>query len=1137
MVGDDGTTVGAVVVSRDVTDELEVEAEMHVAVEAAEQASKAKSDFLSRMSHELRTPLNSVLGFSQLLEMDDLPDHHGEAVGHIMRAGRHLLNLIDEVLDIARIESGNLELLLEPVAIRQVLGDAIDLARPLAERREISVVADLELCPDTFHVLADRQRLLQVMLNLLSNAVKYNRTGGRVGVAVEAVSPSLVRITVTDTGNGIRAEDIDRVFEPFDRLGAESSGVEGTGVGLTLSKYLVERMGGDHRGALEVRRGHHVHRRPAHRGRTRRSRVRGPETTADELPSVTTLRVLHIEDNLANLELVEQVLTRSGVVELLAAMSGSLGIELARQHRPTSSSSTSTSPTCRGRTCSTRCRPIPAPRDIPVVVVTADATPSQIQRLRDIGVAAYLTKPIDIRELLRVVETMSVRARGAPVTPRITTPAPWRHGSRRPGSGARRGRRPPRVAGPTAAPCRRSPSGDRLAGRGSGARRARRPYGASELTTFLDLSAQIFCITDFTGALVWWNAAFERTLGYSRRGAAAASGSTTSSIPTTGRSAGRPRPCWPRTARRGSPRSGSAPGTANGGGSSGPRASTSTAERVYGAARDVTERRRDEIALSESEARLRAIMKYSPSVIFVKDLEGRYLLVNDEFARAVGHPRRRRRSGGPPWSAGPRTPTPSPTASVSSSRTACPFVSDELLDHGRRPPGLHGEPLPHPRRGRHALRHRRDRLGHHRAPRRGEGPGRPGPPARLGDRGQPGHDHPDGPGREDPSDQRGRERAVRPPPRGVHPQRRVRLRPPRRLRRRGVAVHPHGDRGRLPPAPALPGAPCRRPLGHRRLAAAQAVLDDEGHFAGAVVVSRDITDKLESEQRLQTSRESAEKASKAKSDFLSRMSHELRTPLNSILGFAQLLQMDDIPGQQADAVDHILRAGRHLLDLIDEVLDIARIESGYLELTLTPVAVAEIVSEALELTNPMAARAEVVIRSSVDPRDGHVVTADRQRLMQVLLNLLSNAVKYNKPGRPCRRQLRAGTVGAAPAGRGRHREGHPPRGLDRVFVPFDRLGLEQTGIEGTGVGLALSQHLCERMGGELSLESVAGVGSTFVVELPARGPPSSRPTGASGSPPPVDGPPATGPRLDGASPRGAAAPASPSGPSRPTRSR
>ena len=218
------------------------------------------------------------------------------------------------------------------------------------------------------------------------------------------------------------------------------------------------------------------------------------------------------------------------------------------------------------------------------------------------------------------------------------------------------------------------------------------------------------------------------------------------------------------------------------------------------------------------------------------------------------------------------------------------------------------------------------------------------------------------------------------------------------------------------------------------------------------------------------------------------MSHELRTPLNSILGFAQLLQMDDLPGQQSDAVDHILRAGRHLLDLIDEVLDIARIESGYLELTLVPVAVDEIVSEALELTNPIAARAEVVIRSVVDPRDGYVVTADRQRLMQVLLNLLSNAVKYNEPGGRV-------DVSCGPSDLGRLRlavadtgRGIRVEDLDRVFVPFDRLGLEHTGIEGSGVGLALSQHLCQRMGGELGVESVPEVGSTFVVELPTSEP-------------------------------------------------
>jgi PAS domain S-box-containing protein len=406
IMGEDGKTVGAVVVARDVTEDLEVEAEMHVAVEVAEQASKAKSDFLSRMSHELRTPLNSVLGFSQLLEMDDLPDHHGEAVGHIMRAGRHLLNLIDEVLDIARIESGNLELLLEHVPIRQVLGDAIDLARPLAEGQQIALVTDLEPCPDTFHVLADRQRLLQVMLNLLSNAVKYNHAGGRVGVSVEAVSPSVIRISVTDTGNGISVENIDRVFEPFDRLGAESSGVEGTGVGLTLTKYLVERMGG----VIGVH---------SSLGQGTAFTVDLPSATAIEVParpatsapadapSIATLRVLHIEDNLANLELVEQVLTRSGVVELRAAMTGTLGLELAREHRPHLILLDLHLPDMPGTELLDALQTDPRTADIPVVVVTADATPAQIQRLRDIGVAAYLTKPIDIKELLRVVEAMS----------------------------------------------------------------------------------------------------------------------------------------------------------------------------------------------------------------------------------------------------------------------------------------------------------------------------------------------------------------------------------------------------------------------------------------------------------------------------------------------------------------------------------------------------------------------------------------------------------------------------------------------------------------------------------------------------------------------------------------------------------
>ena len=449
IAGDDGKVAGTVLVSRDITDELEIEAQMHAAVSVAEHASTAKSEFLSRMSHELRTPLNSVLGFSQLLEMDALPEQQGEAVGHIMRAGRHLLNLIDEVLDIARIESGNLELLIEPVGVGDVLRDAVDLVGPLAELRDITITADVAGC-EQFHVLVDRKRLLQVLLNLLSNAVKYNRTGGQVDIAIGAVMAGpggdagpaagpdtapdtapdgawgtgrhgppaaganvhggMVRITVTDTGQGIGPEDIERVFEPFDRLGAERSGVEGTGVGLTLSKHLVESMGG----AIGV----HSH---VGEGTTFTvdlpsavappATALGGERAAGDATEVGTLRVLHVEDNLANLELVEQVLTRSGVVTLLTAMSGSLGLELAREHLPDLVLLDLHLPDMSGTALLDELRADPRTAPIPVVVVTADATPVQIQRLRDRGVAAYLTKPIDVRDLLGVVDTVA-EARG-----------------------------------------------------------------------------------------------------------------------------------------------------------------------------------------------------------------------------------------------------------------------------------------------------------------------------------------------------------------------------------------------------------------------------------------------------------------------------------------------------------------------------------------------------------------------------------------------------------------------------------------------------------------------------------------------------------------------------------------------------
>ncbi|HXQ61447.1 MAG TPA: PAS domain S-box protein [Acidimicrobiales bacterium] len=410
IVGEEGRVVGALVMSRDITEDLLFESELLAAVEVAERASLAKSEFLSRMSHELRTPLNAVLGFAQLLEMDDLSEQQGQAVGHILRAGKHLLDLIDEVLDIARIESGHLDLSLEPVLVLDVLGDAVDLARPLAEHQDVRLAVDTTSCPAETYVQADRQRLLQVLLNLLSNATKYNTRTGRVDISVSRADHGRAEISVSDTGPGIHPEDIERVFEPFDRLGAERSGVEGTGVGLTLSKHLIERMGGE----IDLRSTVGV-------GST--FTVLLPMTDVpDEFAPIEpapsdpaalrgALRILHVEDNLDNLALVEQVLARHQEVELIAATLGGLALELARRHRPDVILLDLHLPDMSGVDVLGGLRADPVTMEIPVVVVSADATAERIERLEAARVAAYLTKPIDVRELVRVIESVA-RHRG-----------------------------------------------------------------------------------------------------------------------------------------------------------------------------------------------------------------------------------------------------------------------------------------------------------------------------------------------------------------------------------------------------------------------------------------------------------------------------------------------------------------------------------------------------------------------------------------------------------------------------------------------------------------------------------------------------------------------------------------------------
>lgn len=404
---------------RDALDEqARLEQGQRQARETAEAANRSKSEFLSRMSHELRTPLNAVLGFGQLLELDELKPSQQESVEQIIKGGRHLLELINEVLDISRIETGTLPLSPEPVLVSDLMHDTLTLMRPLADHRHIHLVgAD----PGTanIHVLADRQRLKQVMLNLIANAIKYNHEGGTVAVSCETADPDQLRIHVSDTGPGIRAEDLEQLFVPFERLGAERRDIEGAGVGLALSRRLTEAMGGTLTVSSTFGEGSRftVQLAVVEGPLEQFERVSGtsPESLAGEADS-SDLRhkILYIEDNMANVRLVERVFQRRDDVDVIAAMQGRLGVALAREHRPALILLDLHMPDINGDEVLRQLRADPATASTPIVIVSADATPGQIERLLAEGATGYLTKPLDLQELLTVFNSAVGATQAAP---------------------------------------------------------------------------------------------------------------------------------------------------------------------------------------------------------------------------------------------------------------------------------------------------------------------------------------------------------------------------------------------------------------------------------------------------------------------------------------------------------------------------------------------------------------------------------------------------------------------------------------------------------------------------------------------------------------------------------------------------
>jgi signal transduction histidine kinase/ActR/RegA family two-component response regulator len=402
---------GLALLARSLRQRERAEAAAEQARAEAELANHAKSEFLSRMSHELRTPLNAVLGFGQLLSMRDLDEPERESVDQILKGGQHLLGLINEILDIARIEAGKLALSLEPVQVSETIREALDLVRPLASEREIEITVDLGT--GDAHVIADRQRLSQVLLNLLSNAIKYNHVTGSVRIGVARAPDETIQVEVADTGAGMSAEDLARLFNPFERLGADERQIAGTGLGLTLSKGLVEAMGG--RLVVESELG---------TGSTFRIELIATESplaaaedeeqqaSADEAPRPSDRRytILYIEDNLSNLKLVQRILGERPDIHLIAAMQGGLGLELAREHRPDLVLLDLHLPDIQGDEVLARLQADPAFNGTPVVVLSADATKGRVKRLLDQGASAYLSKPIDVKQFIDVIEEHAPRS-------------------------------------------------------------------------------------------------------------------------------------------------------------------------------------------------------------------------------------------------------------------------------------------------------------------------------------------------------------------------------------------------------------------------------------------------------------------------------------------------------------------------------------------------------------------------------------------------------------------------------------------------------------------------------------------------------------------------------------------------------
>lgn len=410
--------IGYLLIGADNSVRKQAEIELQSAMASAEKANLAKSDFLSNMSHELRTPLSAVLGFAQLMESGSPPPTASQqrSIGQILKAGWYLLDLINEVLDLALIESGKLSLSMEPVSLAEVMQECKNMVEPQASKHSISVSFPVFDVP--YFVKVDRTRLKQAFINLLSNAIKYNRVGGTVDVSCSVTTPGRIRICVEDSGDGLSQEDVAQLFQPFNRLGQETAGKEGTGIGLVTAKRLIELMGGTIGLSSTVGKGSVFW--------LEVSQTDGRQHAVDTIElvaatpvasdNIAPLRsVLYVEDNPANLMLVEDLIARRPDIAFLSATDGSQGVEFARSSQPDMILMDINLPGISGIQALKILREDATTAHIPVVALSANAIPRDIKKGMEAGFFRYLTKPIKVDEFMATLDaTLNfVKARSA----------------------------------------------------------------------------------------------------------------------------------------------------------------------------------------------------------------------------------------------------------------------------------------------------------------------------------------------------------------------------------------------------------------------------------------------------------------------------------------------------------------------------------------------------------------------------------------------------------------------------------------------------------------------------------------------------------------------------------------------------